>query len=126
MPKPVRRKNPGEDIFPQMDPASPIRPLIDVETKITGTVVVLPVPGKRQFVATTLEDPRISVSAATRQGAQKAAMDAYIQKSRLNKSVNPGAPGEDDLRALKIANRRMRERGGSSVEALAKKYGVRI
>lgn len=125
MTKPVRRKNPGEGILPHMDPSYPIRPLIDAETNIAGTVIVLPVPGTRQFVASTLEDPKVSVTASTRKSAERAAMRAYVEK-RSSKRENPEPITSEDRADLRIAKRRMKERGGKSIEAIAEKYGYRL
>lgn len=109
----------------------PIQEVTNPESKLTATVIVLPIPGGRGFIAATLEDPTLSVRATTRVAAQKAAMKAYAKKHAPKPSGparrgNPEPLCPEDLRDLKIANRRMRERGGISVEALAKKYGVRI
>lgn len=107
MPKPVRRKNPGEGILPHMDPSYPIRPLIDAETNIAGTVIVLPVPGTRQFVASTLEDPKVSVTASTRKSAERAAMRAYVEK-HSKRRPNP-RPDDEDQRDIALARERLKQ-----------------
>lgn len=109
----------------------PIQEVTNPESNLTATVIVLPIPGGRGFVAATLEDPTLTVRAITQGDARKAAMKAYVQKHAPKpphspKRNNPEPVCEEDLRDLKIANRRMKERGGTSVEALAKKHGLRI
>lgn len=98
MPKPMRRKNPGENVLPHMDPAYPIRPLVNVASKLKATVVVLPVPGERKFVASVLEDLRVNVSGSTRKSAQDAAMNAFVEKHATPKPPrrNPRLNEEDE------------------------------
>ena len=62
------------------DPAYPIQARVDTATHLTARIVILRVPGEPKFVASTLEDPKVSVSASTRKGAQEAAMRAYVAK----------------------------------------------
>lgn len=106
--KPARRKNPGTDVLPHMDPAYPIRPLIDTATHIKATVVILPIPGKAGFVASTLEDRKILVTGSTRKTAQRAALDAYVQKQ--GHQHNPRISDEDrqDLELIRKARKELR------------------
>ena len=104
--KPARRKNPGTDVLPQMDPSYPLRPLIDTATHIKATVVILPIPGKAGFVASTLEDRRILVTGSTRKSAQRAALDAYMQKQ--SRQRNP-QPSQEDRQALKLSRKARKE-----------------
>lgn len=109
----VRRlKNPGADVLPHMDPSYPVRPLIDTATHTRATVVILPIPGQRSFVASTLEDQKILVSASTRKGAQRAAMDAYVAKHAAR--TNPDEDAED-IRDF-IARRKEKEYSWESVK----------
>lgn len=73
-------KNPDEDVFPHRDPSYPIQPRIDTATHMRARIVILAVPGEAKFVASTLEDPKVSVSAPTRKAAQEAALRAYVAK----------------------------------------------
>lgn len=118
-------KNPDEDVFPHRDPTYPIQPRIDTATRTRARIVILAVPGEAKFVASTLEDPKVSVSAPTRKAAQEAALRAYVAKHSPMRA-NPEPVTAEDLADLKIAKRRMKERGGKSIEAIAKKYGYRI
>lgn len=97
--KPKRLKNPGVNVFPHMDPAYPIRPLIDTATKQKATIIIVRVPGQKKFVATTLEQPQVNVMATTRKAVQDAAMRAYLAL----KVRNSADAGEDDQDRRDIA-----------------------
>lgn len=73
-------KSTSIDAAPHPDPAYPIQARVDTVTHLTVRIVILRVPGEPKFVASTLEDPKVSVSASTRKGAQEAAMRAYVAK----------------------------------------------
>jgi len=121
--KPKRLKNPGVNVLPHMDPSYPVRPLIDTATKIRATVVILPMPGLRSFVASTLEDQGILVSASTRKGAQTAAMDAYVAKHSpgpASKSNPRYATPEEESYVKRIIRTRQSERSISADKWLKK------
>lgn len=120
-----RMKKPDVDVFPHRDPSYPIQPRIDMATHTRARIVILAVPGEAKFVASTLEDPKVSVIAPTRKAAQEAAMRAYVAKHSPVRE-NPEPITAEDRADLKIAKRRMKESGGKSIEAIAKKYGYRV
>ena len=120
-----RMKNPDVDVFPHRDPSYPNHLRIDTATHTRSRIVILAAPGEAKFVASTLEDPKVSVIAPTRKAAQEAAMRAYVVKHSPVRG-NPEPITAEDRADLKIAKRRMKESGGKSIEAIAKKYGYRV
>jgi len=106
MPKTMRRRNPASNVLPHMDRAYPIRPLVNPQTQTKVTILVLPIPGGRQFVASTLEDPKVSVVASTRKSAQDAAMRAYVEKHAPKKNTTLD---DEDVRDMALIRKARKE-----------------
>lgn len=110
------------DTASRRDAAYPIQPRVDRATHLKVRIVILRVPGESKFVASTLEDPKVSVSASTRKGAQEAAMRAYVAKHGAKAKVRnlEWATAEEEARFAPVLRERSAEPSMSAEHWLKK------